>query len=533
MSASQLHLPKATLNVLALQWQQLLLLALGLTVFIVGRRLRDNRRRNPRGLPLPPGPKGLPIIGSALEVPSQRPWLTYTKWRKEYGDVVYAEALGKPMLILNSFSVIHELLEKRASNFSHRPVFPVVELMGFDWTFSIMNYGSWWRQNRKAFHQFLNHHEVTSSYRPIIHRHTMLFLRRLLENPENFFTDTHFCFSSIIMQISYGVGDMEYNTRLMHVAEAVARGFVEAAIPGRYMVNTLPFLRYVPAWFPGAGWRRRLRALTAINNRLLSEPYEDAKVRASQGIQSDYPNIIDSLVERLPAPDDPEFATQETIARCTAATSYAAGADTTGSSANGLFLALAMFPEAQKKAQEEIDRVVGGNRLPEWKDIENLHYVRALLKELSRWHTVAPFAVPHAVAEDDEFNGYFLPKGTVVFPNTWGIFHDPELFPEPHLFKPERFLKDGKLDVSRFDPHLAAFGYGRRICPGRHLSNEGLSYMAALTLATFNVNPPKDAQGNRIALEYHAGTDLIVQMMPFKCEIVPRSDKHVQLFMDQ
>jgi cytochrome P450 len=62
--------------------------------------------------------------------------------------------------------------------------------MGFDWTFSIMNYGSWWRQNRKAFHQFLNQHEVTS-YRPIIQRHTLLFLRRLLANPENFFTDTH------------------------------------------------------------------------------------------------------------------------------------------------------------------------------------------------------------------------------------------------------------------------------------------------------------------------------------------------------
>ena len=82
------------------------------------------------------------------------------------------------------------------------------------------------------------------------------------------------------MQISYGVGDMEYNERLMHVAEAVARGFVEAAIPGRYLVNTLPFLKYVPAWFPGAGWRRRLKKLTAINDRLLSEPFEDAKVRA-------------------------------------------------------------------------------------------------------------------------------------------------------------------------------------------------------------------------------------------------------------
>lgn len=150
MSVPQLDLPKTTLeNLLPLQWQRGFLVGLALAIFVFQGRLREKRRRNPRGLPLPPGPKGYPLLGSALDIPSQRPWLTYTKWRKDYGastflrlfhvdmvliyilfsgDVVYAEALGKPMLILNSFSVIHELLEKRSSNFSHRPVFPVVEL---------------------------------------------------------------------------------------------------------------------------------------------------------------------------------------------------------------------------------------------------------------------------------------------------------------------------------------------------------------------------------------------------------------------
>ena len=80
---------------------------------------------------------------------------------------------------------------------------------------------------------------------------------------------------------------------------------------------------------------------------------------------------------------------------------------------------MVLFPEAQRKAQEELDKVVGLNRLPEYDDKENLPYINALCKEVLRWHPIAPLGVAHAVTRDDDINGYFIPAGSIVMGNTW------------------------------------------------------------------------------------------------------------------
>jgi cytochrome P450 len=77
------------------------------------------------------------------------------------------------------------------------------------------------------------------------------------------------------------------------------------------------------------------------------------------------------------------------------------------------------FPEVQRKAQEEIDRVIGGDRLPTSSDRPNLPYIEATVKEVLRWHPVAPMALPHTSTADDEFEGYFIPKGSMLFANVW------------------------------------------------------------------------------------------------------------------
>ena len=82
-------------------------------------------------------------------------------------------------------------------------------------------------------------------------------------------------------------------------------------------------------------------------------------------------------------------------------------------------LAMALYPEVQKKAQAELDAVVGRNRLPDFDDRDSLPYITAITKECLRWLTVAPFGVPHSSTEDDEYNGYLIPKGSLILPNIW------------------------------------------------------------------------------------------------------------------
>ena len=95
------------------------------------------------------------------------------------------------------------------------------------------------------------------------------------------------------------------------------------------------------------------------------------------------------------------------------------GISQTVTSLTTFFLAMRLYPEVQKKAQEELDEVVGLSRLPEYEDRENLPYINALCKEVVRWHPVAPLGVAHRVSEDDVFNDYFIPAGSIVVGNTW------------------------------------------------------------------------------------------------------------------
>ena len=156
---------------------------------------------------------------------------------------------------------------------------------------------------------------------------------------------------------------------------------------------------------------------------------------------------------------------------------------------------MAIHPEIQEKGQREIDQLLGGERLPTLADQDDLPYISALIKEIYRWHTPLPISIPKALMEDDVYKGYHLPKGATVVENVWAIFHDPSVYPEPHIFNPERFLKDGKLDRSVRDPEDRIFGSSRRICPGKHFANRALFLRVATVLAAFNIEPGVDDKG--------------------------------------
>ncbi|THC93362.1 hypothetical protein EYZ11_007154 [Aspergillus tanneri] len=142
-----------------------------------------------------------------------------------------------------------------------------------------------------------------------------------------------------------------------------------------------------------------------------------------------------------------------------------------------LFLAMILYPEAQEKAQEEIDRVVGTHRLPRFEDRDKLPYINALVKEILRWHPVGAIGFPHQVTEDDICEGYFIPKGAQVLPIVWSFTHDPDLYHDPMVFKPERFLARENY-TPETNPEAFVFGFGRRICPGRILADSSLYLMA-------------------------------------------------------
>lgn len=204
---------------------------------------------------------------------------------------------------------------------------------------------------------------------------------------------------------------------------------------------------------------------------------------------------------------------------------YSGGADTTVSSMHCFFLAMTLFPEVQRKAQAEIDAVIGSDRLPTFEDRPNLPYVDALVKEVLRWHPVAPMGLPHVTSADDVYEGMFIPKGTMLIPNIWLFMHDPATFKNPDTFTPERFLGPNPEP----DPHTLCFGFGRRVCPGRELADASVYLSVAMALAVFDISKKRDASGSVIEPTVRFTPGIISHPAEFKCEIKPRSERSERL----
>lgn len=186
-----------------------------------------------------------------------------------------------------------------------------------------------------------------------------------------------------------------------------------------------------------------------------------------------------------------------------------------------------LFPESQKKAQAEIDATIGIDRLPTYTDRESLPFVEAVIKEVLRWHVIAPLAFPHRVSEDDIHEGYYIPKGTTIIANVWFMLHDPRVYSDPMEFRPERFLACGTKDPEA-DPRTIAFGFGRRICPGRYLADESLWLSVVASLAAFDISKAVENE-TEITPETNPSPYTISHPKPFKCSIKPRSPKALEL----
>jgi cytochrome P450 len=169
-------------------------------------------------------------------------------------------------------------------------------------------------------------------------------------------------------------------------------------------------------------------------------------------------------------------------------------------------LAMIAYPETQARAQAELDAVVGRSRLPTFADYPFLPYIRAMVKEVLRWRTAAPLGLPHRSTEDDWYEGMFIPKGTVCLPNVWHINHDPETYGDNAAhFEPARYLDaNGEIACGPSDAkeegHVS-YGFGRRLCVGRHAANNSLFINMAVLLWATKIERKKDALGQFLPLD--------------------------------
>ncbi|KAI0745837.1 cytochrome P450 [Earliella scabrosa] len=496
------------------------LLLAGLAIVLL-RSLRGRFSRT--RFKLPPGPKPLPLLGNLLDIPKEQPWVAYRDWAAKYGDIVGLQLPGGQLLVvLHSHRAAVDLLDKRSSMYSDRPKSLVVDLIGWSWNTPLLPYSEEWRRTRRASWQHFIP-KVVPKHHPVLLQESRRFLRLLNAEPDRLRELLEFSFAAVILKTMYGIDIAPGDTKYVPLLHNALEGPTEALMAGSFLVEHISILQYVPAWVPGAGFQKKFARWRRLAAELLELPFAEAKQAWTRG--EGYHSAVHEMLEGISQSDlsPAEAVDEERVAKIGAANAYAAGADTTFSTLLSFFMAMAIHPEVQRKAQAELDSVVGPDRLPEHADRDALPYINAIVKEALRYQNVTPLGVVHRSMADDEYNGYFLPKGTLVLPNVWAMMHDPKTFPNPETFEPERYLKDGMINPDAPDPEAVVFGYGRRICLGRHLADASLFINIASILHVFNITPPLNADGQPEKVEVKMSTGFLSYPYGFQCTIKPRS----------
>ncbi|KAI0721291.1 cytochrome P450 [Cerioporus squamosus] len=428
--------------------------------------------------------------------------------------------MGQTLVVVDDPDTAVDLFEKRSGIYSSRPNSIVVELTGWAWNFGLMPYGQGWRMRRRVVWQHF-HPGVVGKFNGSLEENARRFLQQMLvTSPEGLRNDIRYSVGTTLVKVAYGLQTAEVDDKYISTfEEAIAS--LDLLLPGANFIEFFPFLARLPTWFPGMGVLRRMAYYRRLTTAIKDDTWNDAKCASSS---SNAPaSFASALVEKLSRLDLEEVPAQERIYREAIAVAYVAGIDTTHASLCAFFLAMSLYPDVQKKAREELDAVVGSTRLPNVADRANLPYINAIVKETLRWHTVTPLSIPHVSTADDEYDGFFIPEGSIVMVNAWSILHDPERYPQPEEFIPDRFIKIRALNMEAGDPASIAFGFGRRICPGRYFAEAALFIYIASVLHTLDISPPLNGDGLPIHIEPQPTSELVIHLEDCRCNVKPRS----------
>ncbi|KAJ3965802.1 cytochrome P450 [Lentinula raphanica] len=498
-------------------------------------------RGSKRNLPLPPGPKKLPFLGNSLDMPSSFQWNTFSRWAEQFNsDILHLEVAGGDYIILNSHEAATDLLDKRSSIYSGRPHAAMLQdLISWDRDVVVLPYGEDLKAHRKLYQQEF-HPNDAALHQPHEKKASVIFLNNLLDTPEDWLAHIKHMTGALIFAIAYGIHIEHKDDPNIAAAERMMAVLSAAGIPGAFLVDVFPILKYVPYWFPGASFKRKAREWNGIQSATVTPPFMEVKQAMANGNAEDSFSLRCLRNAKTPDPRPDRLSSEEVIIMETAGTMYEGGADTAITALRTFLLAMMRFPHVQRQAQEELDRVVGKDRLPDYEDLDKdtLPYLCAVVYECLRWQPILPLSFPHLVDEDDTYKGYHIPKGSTVLPNVWAICHDEKIYgPNVDSFEPKRWLlktsdeqgEGWKFNSNMLDPTTITFGFGRRVCPGKHMGLSSFRINAASLLHSFNITPPLDKLGEPVIpkIEYISG--LLYHPVPFKCCIKPRSEGHVSL----
>ncbi|XP_015071398.1 cytochrome P450 CYP736A12-like [Solanum pennellii] len=434
------------------------ILVVGLSVYALYELLNIHKRKR-----YPPGPTGLPILGH-LHLLGKNPHKDLQNLAKKHGPIMYMRLGLVPTIIASSADAAEKVLKTFDHIFASRPHHEASQHLAYGQKNLVFaKYDVYWRNIRKLCTVHLLSNQKIHSFQSMRKLEVELLIESLKKEARD----------RVAIDLSAKVTSLNADLTCLMVfgkkymdEDLDKRGFkaiVQDVVHLAGMPNLGDFFPFLGA-IDLQGITRKLKDLSKVFDEFL-EKIIDEHVYAHEHKQNK--DFVDTMMDIMQS-GDAKFQFDRHHIKAILFDMLIAAMDTTASSTEWILTELLRHPQVMKKLQKELQEVVGLNRMVEESDLENLKYLDMVVKEGLRLHPVAPLFY-HESIEDCVVDGFHIQKGTRIIINCYAIHMDPNVWPDPEKFLPERFV-GSSVDFRGRDFQLVPFGSGRRSCPGMQLA---------------------------------------------------------------
>ncbi|KIK44571.1 hypothetical protein CY34DRAFT_10981 [Suillus luteus UH-Slu-Lm8-n1] len=490
-------------------------------VWTIGVIIRAYLRRSY----LPPPPPNRRLWGHSL-LPHNAS-LTVAQWIDEYGPLITIRSGLRTIVIIGRYKAAVDIMEKQRKVVAGRPRIVAAELVTRGLGIILLQVDDRFRRLRRALHSHLQP-KSAHAYQPMQMSQAKFVILSILDDPDNFQNHVTTFAATTSMKVAYGKTTPTSATDPEIIeSRQLTRRFRVILRHGHYLMELIPWLKYLP------GYALELKDHSERTRRLYTDQLNRVKLQM-QSNEDIGPSFAKHILE-----NGHLYVLTEIEMAYLAGGLFGAATETTAVAICTVLMAAAHFPDEQVRVQDELDEVIGRKRgnsgffasgffasqlcrlnyfakAPTFADKSSLPRLEAFISEAMRWR---PLIHPRGAslnysrcdlgecslndllsAENSDIlwqENYCIPAGTTVTGNIWAISRDPEVYPEPDAFKPQRWVNDqGRL---RDDLAFFVYGFGRRICPGQHIANRSIFINSLLILWAFELSldpmKPQDDMG--------------------------------------
>ncbi|CAL5066977.1 unnamed protein product [Urochloa decumbens] len=499
------------------------------------------RRSKLKPLNLPPGPRGLPVIGSlGVLAGSLPPHRVLAALASRHGALMHLRLGSYHTVVASSAATARLVLKTHDLALADRPPTTAGETMSYGYLGIVHTpYGAYWRMARKLCATELFSARRVASFERVRAQEMRALARGLFERAGGgaVAVREHVAGATLRNILRMAVGEKWSGCYGSADGEAFRRTLDEAFAATGAVSN-------VGEWVPWLGWldlqgcRRRMKRLGEIYDRFyeqILDDHEERRQAAAAGgefaVASDLVDVLLQLAEEGRSEASSEAKLTRDGVKAFIQDIIAGGTESSAVTIEWAMSELLRRPDAMAAAAGELDRVVGRERWVMERDLPELPYIDAVVKETLRLHPVGPLLVPHHAREHTVVAGYDVPAGARVLVNVWAIARDPASWPDaPGEFRPERFLKGGVagagVDVRGAHFELLPFGAGRRICPAVDLAMKLVATGVANLVQGFAWRLPEGVKPEDVSMEEHVGLST-KRKVPLVAVAEPRLPAHL------